>query len=87
MIRAIREDSELRRLMRENVVSSQWEHALPIVERGKERGEIPDSVDHRVLAEVGSALVYQRTLVYGEAVDEDFVEYAVDEVLLPLLRV
>jgi AcrR family transcriptional regulator len=87
LIKAVRQDSELRRLMRENVVSGQFEHALPIVERGKERGEIPDSADHRRLAEVGSALVYQQTLVYGEAVDEDFVEHAVDEVLLPLLRV
>jgi AcrR family transcriptional regulator len=87
LIKAVRQDSELRQLMRENVVSGQWEHALPIVERGKERGELPDSADHRLLAEVGSALVYQRTLVYGESVDEDFVEHAVDEVLLPLLRV
>lgn len=85
--KAVREDGELRRLVRENVVGDQWEHTLPIVEWGKRRGEIPDGADHRLLAEVGSALVYQWTLVYGESVDQAFVEHAVDGVLLLLLRV
>lgn len=87
LIKAVRTDDELRRLMRENVVGREWEYALPIVERGKQRGEIPGSADHRRLAVVGSALVYQRTLIYGEPVDEGFAQYAVDEVLLPLLRI
>lgn len=86
MIKAVRQDEELRRLVRENVLGGQWEHALPIVERGKQREEIPGSADPGLLAEVGSALVYQRTLVYGEPVDEPFVEHVVDEVLLPLLH-
>lgn len=77
LIRAVREDGELRRLMHENVLDDQWKQALPIVERGKRRGELPEAADPRVLMEVASALVYQRLLIHAAPVDK---------VLLPLLR-
>ncbi|MFI7423182.1 TetR-like C-terminal domain-containing protein [Nonomuraea sp. NPDC049684] len=50
-----------------------------------ERGEIPATTDHALLAEISSAALLSRLLVTGEPLDDLFLHTLVDAVLLPML--
>ena len=55
------------------------------IDRAAQRGEIGPGVASSVVAEAGAAIVVQRWLLTGTAIDEELVTAVVDEVVLPLL--
>ncbi|WP_324276524.1 TetR/AcrR family transcriptional regulator [Blastococcus brunescens] len=54
--------------------------------RAEERGEVPPGVGTSVIAEVPSAVLVQRWLLTGRAVDEAFADEVLETVVLPLIR-
>jgi AcrR family transcriptional regulator len=52
-----------------------------VVERAKQRGELPDSVDARVLLEMFISPIHFRLLLTREGVDQAFLERAADVVV------
>ena len=57
-----------------------------VVERAVRRGEVRADAVTAVRLEVGPALVRQRAVLGGGALDGAYLEQVVDEVLLPLFR-
>jgi AcrR family transcriptional regulator len=65
---------------------ARWTAAFEdIFDRAAQRGEIGPGVASSVVAEAGAAIVVQRWLLTGTAIDEELVTAVVDEVVLPLL--
>lgn len=84
LVAAGRRDGELMRAVAEQMREpGQAVGRLPI-ERAIARGELPDSADRALVAEVAMPMLLHR-LLWQEAVDDEFVGYVVDNVLLPVL--
>jgi AcrR family transcriptional regulator len=83
---AMRSDPELAQAVRDQLLASKREVFGAAVGRAIARGEVPAAADHRLLAEISSAVLLSRLLVTGEPLDDAFIRYLVDAVLLPLLR-
>jgi AcrR family transcriptional regulator len=80
-------DPELARTFRQNVPQPSLEQLGTMLERALERGEIRRAVAPDELHAVLEAVVWHRILRSGEALDDSFLQAAVDRTLLPLLRV
>lgn len=52
-----------------------------LVRRGVERGELPSTVDSRLLTDMVAAPIFYRLFTEGESVDSAFIETVVDVVL------
>jgi AcrR family transcriptional regulator len=85
LLMATRRDAELASVVRNQVLASKREVFGAAVARAAARGELPATADHALLAEIGSAMLLSRLLVTGEPLDDSFVAYLVDAVLLPVL--
>lgn len=86
VLRAMRRAPELGACVRDQVVDSKAMLLQVIVERAVARGELPAEADPGLAHEVAAALWFQRVLVVGGAVDDEFLVHVTDDVLIPLLR-
>lgn len=55
------------------------------IEHAIERGELAEGIDTRLVAAVAMPMLLHQ-LIWQEPLDDDFVAYVVDDVMLPLLR-
>jgi AcrR family transcriptional regulator len=83
---AMRRDPELADTVRRHVLEHKREVFAVVLARAADRGDIPATADHALLAEISSAALFSRALVTGEPLDDEFLEKLVDAVLLPLLQ-
>ena len=64
-----------------------WRQAYDdIWQRAEERGEVRAGLSRSTIAETTSALMVQRWLLTGEAVDDAYADEVLDSVVLPLVR-
>ena len=85
MATAVRADAQLGRMILGDKKSHSEQIAGSIISRAQSRGELADDVSFDPILKVapGVALFRQMT---GEPLDEEFAEYLVDSVVIPLLR-
>ncbi len=76
-------NEELRSALRDGLLAQRKSVIEAIVTRGVARGEVSASVDHHLLSELGSAILLQRLLLFGEAVSEEFIVSIVDGLIVP----
>ncbi|GAA2016251.1 TetR/AcrR family transcriptional regulator [Catenulispora yoronensis] len=86
LLLAMRDDAELARTVRQNVLDHKREVFTAVLARAAARGEIPEHTDHALLTEVCSAVLVNRLLVTDEPLDDAFIERFADTVLLPALH-
>jgi len=86
LITASRSDPELARLLREQMVDSKLAASRRWTQRAIERGLLPPNADLELFHDVAPAMVFMRTLVTGEPLDDAFVTRIVDTVLLPIFQ-
>jgi AcrR family transcriptional regulator len=76
-------NDELRLALRDGLLAQRKDAIEAIVARGVARAEISATIDHTLLSELGSALVLQRLLLFGEAVADDYLVTIVDGLIIP----
>jgi AcrR family transcriptional regulator len=88
LLTALRTDPYLAELIRHQSGSVMQQDVAAIVARAVERGELPAKCERCIftVADVAQALIGTRLLFSGKPLDSQFIEYTVDNVLLPLLR-
>jgi Transcriptional regulator len=82
---AMRRDPDLAHAVRRHVLDHKREVFAAVIARAVARGEVPETTDHALLAEITSAVLLSRLLVTGEPLDDRFLHTLVDSVLLPML--
>jgi AcrR family transcriptional regulator len=86
LLTAMRRDPELAAVVRDQVLDAKREVFGAVIARAAARRDIPAAADAALLAEISSAVLLSRLLVTGEPLDDAFVQYLVDAVLLPVLQ-
>jgi AcrR family transcriptional regulator len=82
----LRESPELATLIREHAVETMRGRFALVVERAIERGELPaDPPVSSLFADVAPAVIYTRTLMSLEPIDDALVTELVDRILLPVV--
>ncbi|GAA3068785.1 TetR/AcrR family transcriptional regulator [Streptosporangium carneum] len=77
---------ELAAALRDKVPRPDITGITPLLDRARERGELPGGVDPGEVRTVAESLAWHRLLFTGRPLDDSFAEETVDRVLLPLLR-
>ena len=85
MVSACGADPELARVFFDQVVDAKRSHALRLLERAQERGQVSVAADIHFLVDAAPAMLVFRSLLTPNPVDEGYVTRLVDEVWLPLL--
>ena len=85
LLSAMRHDPDLAQIVRRHVLDHKREVFATVLTRAADRGDIPDSADYALLAEISSAVLFSRLLITDEPLDDDFLAGLVDVVLLPAL--
>jgi AcrR family transcriptional regulator len=85
MVSACGQDPELARVFHERMVEAKRAGVVAVLERARGRGEVSDGADIQFLVDVVPAMLVFRHLMTPHAVDDAYVDRAVDEVWLPLL--
>ncbi|ACU72714.1 transcriptional regulator, TetR family [Catenulispora acidiphila DSM 44928] len=86
LLLAMRHDAELARTVRQNVLDYKREVFAAVLARAAARGDIPETADCQLAAEISSAVLVNRLLVTDEPLDDAFLARFVDTVLLPTLQ-
>ena len=86
LLLAMRHDAELARTVRQNVLDYKREVFAAVLARAAVRGDIPETADCQLAAEISSAVLVNRLLVTDEPLDDAFLARFVDTVLLPTLQ-
>jgi AcrR family transcriptional regulator len=82
----LRESPELAGLIREHAVETMRGRFALVVERATARGELPaDPPVSPLFADVAPAVIYTRTLMSLEPIDDALVRELVDRILLPIV--
>lgn len=76
-------NAELREAVHDGYVAQRRAAMDAVVDRAAARGEVDPGIDREILMELGSALLLQRILLSGQAVDDAFLERVMTEVILP----
>ena len=84
LLTAMRADEELAREMRA-VAAGKPDLASKICARAIERGQLAAGSDTDLFEELCPALLFFRSIVLGEPLDEAYLAHIVDDILLPLL--
>jgi AcrR family transcriptional regulator len=86
LIGELRRSPDLAHAMRTEFVAARRDVTMQVFDQARQRGELTGNIDPDTLWYVGPALVFFRTALLGEPVDDAFVRHVVDDVLLPLLH-
>ncbi|GAB3598160.1 TetR/AcrR family transcriptional regulator [Angustibacter peucedani] len=86
LVTALHREPELRAAFDREFLEPRLALTRSLFERAAERGELAEGADVDLLAQVLPALVVHRVFVTGQHPTPDFVERAIDEVLLPACR-
>ncbi|RZS87144.1 TetR family transcriptional regulator [Motilibacter rhizosphaerae] len=85
VLRALAGVPEIADAVREQILEAKRDLSRTLVSRAVARGEVPPDADPDVFHVVAPALVFFRVTVLGQPVDEEFLTYVTDDVLIPLL--
>jgi AcrR family transcriptional regulator len=85
LVSAMPHDRELGRAVRDVVLAPFKEAAQALLRRAQQRGEVPENVESRLVHEIPMAMVLSRFLLTDGIVDDDYVEYVIDKVIIPLM--
>ncbi|GAA2856267.1 TetR/AcrR family transcriptional regulator [Streptosporangium fragile] len=77
---------ELAAALRDHVPRPDITGTTPLLDRARERGELPGHVDPAEIRKVTEAMVWHRLFFTGRPLDRAFAEETVDRFLLPLIR-
>jgi len=86
LLLAMRHDTELAQVVRQNILDHKRDVFAAVLARAAARGDLPATADHALLAEVSSAVLFNRLLVADEPLEDEFLTRFVDAVLLPALH-
>jgi AcrR family transcriptional regulator len=86
LVTQLRASEELAAVMRDHVIAAERARYETLLERARERGELPAGHVSPLFADVAGSIVFGRVTITGEPVDRAFVEELVDQVLLPILN-
>lgn len=86
LIMQLQASPELEKLFREEVICDEQMRFESLLARAAARGEIEGEVTP-LFADIPGSMIFTRSLIRGEAVDDAFVEELVDRVLLPILSI
>jgi AcrR family transcriptional regulator len=78
-------DPDLAAAMRDSAMDKQ-RACQTVVNRAAARGELTSAVGAAAFAEVVPALMYNRLLMTGEPLDDEFIHHVVDDIALPLIQ-
>jgi len=84
LIMQLQSSPELEALFREEVIYDEQARFESLLARAAERGEIVGEVTP-LFADISGSMIFTRSLIRGESIDDAFVEELVDRVLLPVL--
>jgi AcrR family transcriptional regulator len=84
IIMQLQSSPELEALFRDEVVCDEQERFESLLARAAERGEIEGEVTP-LFADIPGSIIFTRSLIRREPIDDAFVEELVDRVLLPIL--
>jgi len=85
VVSAMPHDAELAGAVREVVITRFRSGCATLLKRAQERGEVGMDVDPQLVYEVPMSLVLFRFLLADGPVDDSYVEFVVDSVVIPLL--
>jgi AcrR family transcriptional regulator len=85
VVSAMPHDAELAGAVREVVITRFRSGCATLLKRAQERGEVAMEIDPQLIYEVPMALVLFRFLLADGPVDDSYVEFVVDSVVIPLL--
>ncbi|GII99254.1 TetR family transcriptional regulator [Sediminihabitans luteus] len=84
LISEMRTDADLAHAFHERFVTAKVDMMRSLLERAKQRGEIPPERDVDLLAEIGPALTVYRKVVAGLPVGPEYLARITDEIVVPL---
>lgn len=84
LIMQLQSSPELEALFRDEVICDEQERFESLLERGRARGELKGEVTP-LFADIPGSIIFTRSLIRGEPIDDAFVTELVDRVLLPIL--
>ncbi|MFC4592298.1 TetR/AcrR family transcriptional regulator [Sphaerisporangium corydalis] len=79
-------DLELANTLRAHLPSQDLSGVSILLDRARERGDLPSPVDPAEILPVAEALAYRRVFFTGRPLDDAFTTHSVDRVLLPLIH-
>lgn len=85
MVSAMPHDAELADAVRDVVITRVREGCRTVLRRARERAEVTAEVDTRLVFEVPIAMLLFRFLIAEGPLDQKYVEFVVDDVVVPLL--
>jgi AcrR family transcriptional regulator len=85
LIMQLQSSPELEALFREEVVCDEAARFESLLARAAARGEIGEGVVTPLFADIPGSIIFTRSLIRNEPIDDAFVEELVDRVLLPIL--
>jgi AcrR family transcriptional regulator len=78
---------ELEALVREEVVCEEQNRFESLLARALDRGELTEVVVTPLFADIPGSIIFTRSMIRREPIDDAFVEELVDRVLLPILPI
>jgi AcrR family transcriptional regulator len=85
LVSALPHDPVLAQAVRDAILARFKNAAQALLVRAQERGEVPLDVDAHLIHEIPMAMLLTRFLLTDGPVDDAYVEYVVDKVIIPLL--
>jgi AcrR family transcriptional regulator len=86
LLMQLRTSPELAAVMREHVIAEERGRWDTVLQRARQRGELPAEPVTPLFADVAGSLIFSRVTISGEPVDRAFAAELVDHVLLPILN-
>ena len=86
LLMQLRTSSGLAAVMREHVIAEERGRWDTVLQRARQRGELPAEPVTPLFADVAGSLIFSRVTISGEPVDRAFAAELVDHVLLPILN-
>ena len=85
MVSACGAEPELARVFYEQVIDAKRAHAVELLERARQRGQVSEAADIQFLVDAAPAMLIFRSLLTPDPIDAEYVTRLVDDVWLPLL--
>lgn len=82
---AVQKDAELAEAVRTSMLEDKDDVTQRMLERAIARNEVPADTDATLFTEVAPAMMFMRIFVYGDTVDDAYLDHLTDDILIPLM--
>lgn len=82
---AVQKDAELAEAVRTSMLEDKDGVTQRMLDRAIARGEVPADIDATLFTEVAPSMLFMRIFVYGDSVDDAYLDHLTDDILIPLL--